>query len=98
MFEKYDVIRRESAAYYAKTEDGAVKTMTDLLDEMTKQLDDEDYLNRKTRLLVEALPKSDLIELTGLIYYGRDAIVDSQSRQTLLEAYIKDSTARTRRS
>jgi hypothetical protein len=90
MFEKFNEIRKTSAAYYANQDDGVVRTMTDLLDEMKDRFDDEDFLNGKTRVLIEALPKSDLIELTGIIYYGRDAVVESQTRQTLLDAYIKD--------
>jgi hypothetical protein len=86
MFEKFNDIRRASAAYYAKNEgkEGVVRSSVEMLDEMLVEFEDEDFMNKKTRMLIEALPKIDQIELTGLAFYGRDAAVTSETRESVL--------------
>jgi hypothetical protein len=92
MFEKFDNICKASVEYYAKdkSSESNGRKMIDILNQLAKEFGNDDFMNRKTRLLIEALPKIDQVELTGIVFYGRDAAVTKDTREITLQEYTTD--------
>lgn len=86
MFEKFDEIRNASREYFGP-DDGRVLTSAEAVNELMSSKDLG--LNVKGARLIEALPKSDLIELTGIMFYGSSAVVRSDNRREVLEQTIR---------